>query len=703
MRVSLSGVYLLSTLILSASALSIVVPKCQVTLSSTNYFDASSLSCESCSGTARVQSNATSDVYGNAEGCACAAGYVASTPACDVSSLAGCSVDTCSACAGSTAASANGATCLSCSGTSTFDSSTKKCVCPSPSTASDGTVTYFALTEKNAVGASLGSFQCAACPTRSRVFLSPAGGFAADAGKCVVCDDPHATMSSSGTCVCDSGYTAAGNSALYANGQLGVQCLATAAVSAVTNTYAEATAAVVNYYNVVSYSPTSSSLTTSTSITVNSAVVQHYFLASAVKCKAWSAGSSTSIAACRTLANLCALAMSSPSSSSCQLVAALVKARGTSRSFTGWGPSLPLVAWGYTASIALSDSTMEAEYYYRNAPAKYFTSVEYFLAIYSLNGTFRGVEKLGSHLYLCAKNDLDSPPTWLSFGVGVTKYVTCDLRKMISQGYRLNADGSVSNVLIEPVFYELFMRDTAADAGSSTASSDAGAALAQSLGSIKPVPLPATLVPVPVRVINYRNLLGATPNINERFSNETDDVFTGLFTLFDAASSVAAAGTQPLVVRYASSVVLSVQTMASRPFAVHPPVLTITYSERLTTSIVAGTGNLGFDGATFSAEYYRSEYTNVVLAIRVVGSLGIIAAAVAASTNIISWIRLNARSPIETVITFKHMGLLLVYFIDSYAKIFYWLLIIFTGYFLIFFKLQVCSPLLTVPLELHAP
>ena len=59
----------------------------------------------------------------------------------------------------------------------------------------------------------------------------------------------------------------------------------------------------------------------------------------------------------------------------------------------------------------------------------------------------------------------DAPPAWLSFGVGSTQAGACDLRVMVSQGFRLKADGSVAATLAEPVFYALFAHDLAADEG----------------------------------------------------------------------------------------------------------------------------------------------------------------------------------------------------------------------------------------------
>ena len=64
------------------------------------------------------------------------------------------------------------------------------------------------LVELSASGEPLPAKTCLPCPARTRVFPS------SDRYTCLSCPDPRMTMSSGGSCVCDSGYTATGRPTL---------------------------------------------------------------------------------------------------------------------------------------------------------------------------------------------------------------------------------------------------------------------------------------------------------------------------------------------------------------------------------------------------------------------------------------------------------------------------------------------------------
>jgi hypothetical protein len=95
------------------------------------------------------------------------------------------------------------------------------------------------------------------------------------------------------------------------------------------------------------------------------------------------------------------------------------------------------------------------------------------------------------------------------------------------------------------------------------------------------------LYPVPVRVTNLKTATGDQPNEPYVMSGRLcspDDVLTRRFFLFDTVSAVAEGGDVPVVIRYASELILTTMLTVTAPSAIFAPVLTITYSEASTAA-----------------------------------------------------------------------------------------------------------------------
>jgi hypothetical protein len=453
-----------------------------------------------------------------------------------------------------------------------------------------------------------------------------------------------------------------------------------ASATAVTSSYSVADATTVSYYSVQSSASGSSSTTSLTS-----AVFSHYYLAAAVACKGWTAGNAAASVGCQVLANLCALQLSSPAAKVCMLVADLVAARTAVNGWSGWTASLPLLKWGTSASSVVADTGLSSTYYFSSPPSGSYSALSFYVASYALNGTFLGVSVLNNQLSYCSAGAGASPPSWLSYGTSKTVVSTCDMRVMITAGMRVGAASTLSYSLVEPTFYSLFVNDHTV---SGTSYSDTAAALAASLGSVTPQPLPLSLFPIPVRITNYRDATGSTPNANSNYAAESDDVFTGLFTLFDAVSSITTAGSTPTIVRYASTVMLTILTQSSDSRKILPPVLTITYKERLVSNVLSDP-SMGTDSMTLKVEYGRSTYFSFGQAIIGLGVTLAVVVLLVSFASVSGYLRLNARTPYESVITFRHLALLVYFIITAFAASFYWLFVVLCLYWLVFFKLQV--------------
>lgn len=142
----------------------------------------------------------------------------------------------------------------------------------------------------------------------------------------------------------------------------------------------------------------------------------------------------------------------------------------------------------------------------------------YYLAKYYLNGTYIGVERLGSQLQLCP-TDPNTNNLYLNFGTTYTASCYLSLSTLVSS-YN------------ETIFYEMYIYDQ----------SDT---------------INTKLYPVPVKLLNYRsgtttsNLVGGVENMDPATIK-----LTRRFFLVDSASSKSTISGNPAVLVYAKSIIL---------------------------------------------------------------------------------------------------------------------------------------------------
>ena len=549
-----------------------------------SYFDTASLQCVSClSSTSplRQVDNSSSDMYGSPRGCTCAVGSSVVPRVCDMASNALCAQDTCSVCPTNQTSTRDGKACMPCGSPAVYLGPGRDCACPAQQ----------ALVERSSQGVQYAAKGCTPCAPRTRLFLVPTGIFPGDAYSCASCSDPHSYVTAAGACACDSGYTPSGLGgalgARSAAGATSVECVPAAAATLVNTNYPKATLQTFNNLGVSTVS----------------LVFYALFTTAAVGCKGYTPGDAAAARHCHALANLCTLALHDPRQDACKLLGTLGGAFGASGKAhalpLGWQAGFPLLTWapGTTKALALDADSLPAGMTYAWGAARggnTFSALRFFLAQWALNGTFLGLRRLRNQLAYCTPLGDGAPyPPWLTFGYSWSERTVCDLGALLAAGAVSYGAGSPSLALREPVFYDLYVQDMAADSGGrGQAGLDAsvgggGSSLlasvlsqAMATGVFDYTRLPITLVPVAVRVTNYIGAAGTQPNVNQWFSDEADDVYTGRFTLFDAASGASATDGLPApYVRYASSVLLTILGQPSPGGAVSmqifPPVLTM--------------------------------------------------------------------------------------------------------------------------------
>ena len=217
-----------------------------------------------------------------------------------------------------------------------------------------------------------------------------------------------------------------------------------------------------------------------------------------------------------------------------------------------------------------------------NSGAGTADTLQFILAVFNMNGTFEGYESLDSQLLMCDPtlqgnwNGLVNK-NWVKFGVGQSLSYSCSIEKFF-QSPTLK-------------FYELFL----VDIGNGNA-----------------------LTPVPVLVLNYRDSNGATVNQNAANSDIENDKLSNRFFLVDSMSGIKTGDSSPTVIRYASSITISVsmailvsrilffclivcklqiKSQESSSNLIYPPLLTIKYTD---TMVRLNTGNCAkSQGMTF--------------------------------------------------------------------------------------------------------
>lgn len=430
------------------------------------------------------------------------------------------------------------------------------CYCGNENT--DGTFGLRVLVETTG-GGEYRNKSCHACVDRTAVVTS-AGTYAGvtfevDYYSCQRCPDPHMDMAADQCATCD---TAAG----YASTPYGLVALGPQfCVYENHATFISAT-----YDTTEAYSLTYGKLQESDDARANSVLtidesytLKHFFINASANCYFYKGPEN--IANCQTLANLCVLVMYDTTHPACEAFNDIEGLRGAGNlQQNGWGEALPWLYYEETASLVRYDDSINMVLgFSKSASGVDASRLTFFLSIYAINGTWMGMQELTTQLFYCGTErpnthrggGSSSSTAWLNYGNNFRKNFQCDLSTLINE---------------EPLFYELFVLDEG--------NSDDGA---------------SSLYPCPVLLKDYQDNNGGSLNRNKEKDSEDDDVFVRRFMLYDTLSSVSSgyegnlngAGIYPRVVRYAKELRIMVKALPNDGSHIYPPVLEITYQERL--------------------------------------------------------------------------------------------------------------------------
>lgn len=275
---------------------------------------------------------------------------------------------------------------------------------------------------------------------------------------------------------------------------------------------------------------------------VQSIVLQHYYVKAVTGCTYF--GGSLNLQDCQTLANLCVLQLYDDTATACVDFLAIYNARSSKGVYdvAAWSNALPWIYYnsaGVSASTVCSDTTFSKHL----SLGKF---LNYFVASYTLNGTYLGLAPLDTFFSYCSlqaplssQGGGDSSNTyWQFFANSQILDYQCDLSLLLEEEQR---------------FHELFIFSNRRD----------------------------LYHPVPVRIVDVLSNGARTNNlVPRRVLCDEKDVLVRRFFLYDIVSGVSTASpSSPSVIRYASNISLTFQIRPDQSNAPLAPVLTIQYAE----------------------------------------------------------------------------------------------------------------------------
>eukprot|EP00936_MAST-01D_sp_MAST-1D-sp1_P000559 g559.t1 len=397
--------------------------------------------------------------------------------------------------------------------------------------------------------------------------------------------------------------------------------------------------------------------------TVNSAWISHMQPSAIANC--WAFDSTADLASCQAVANMCVLQHFDEDRAACKAFEALKQdnSRSSVHQEDNWKESLPwlLTSAGDKPNEAGIGLNMKMAF---AAQPGAVSRLQFKLAQYSFNGTYLGMVDLTDQLSYCkaAPGDelLTGPSgktTFLNFGFGYTETYTCDLSRLSN----LTAPAE------QTILYDAYIVDTVQDK--------------------------SVLTPVYVRNANYRNQAGRLVNQNKKKEDELDDQFSRRFFLFDGITGIKSGTDTPQYLRYASSISLRIETLATSPNNIHAPILNIEYKERSVAEFGEGGSTAAADiAARHTSLEFRVEYTADTSKFwdttTALFGICIVFVLLLSLLRINNWQRRNTRNVAEGVVNMMWLTRAAVYLASTFAQVFFWLTFVLSCYWYTLFKVQ---------------
>jgi meckelin len=182
------------------------------------------------------------------------------------------------------------------------------------------------------------------------------------------------------------------------------------------------------------------------SAVMNSELMDYYYFTAAVGCNAYDLQQQ-----CQVLANLCVMHMYNERHPTCALFQTIMAAKDgvadASYSDEGWKMELPWLYYEREPDDIINDPKLQMTVSFNSDPeAGAVNMLEYWVAKYTVDGTFLGFEELNDQLFLC-------PTTSATFGKNFRQFGT---------NFQNSCLYDLSNLLTEEdtIFYELFLKDS---------------------------------------------------------------------------------------------------------------------------------------------------------------------------------------------------------------------------------------------------
>ncbi|KAJ3164138.1 Meckelin [Geranomyces variabilis] len=323
------------------------------------------------------------------------------------------------------------------------------------------------------------------------------------------------------------------------------RCVASAATaivsSRVPNPY------VINFRDVVTASGTT------TSISVRSDAFLSLYMGSTTGCEfGWNT------TACEALSNLCTLQHYDTTASACVYYLRIIQQRAQLASDTSQTlQALPSLYYSLTGTDPATAASQVVDLNAAVTPESGVSTLPLVLAAYSLNGTFLGLQEVAAQLQNCASSPIDQLTSWLSIAHDYDTSCAVNLSPLLDNSPPI-------------VFYDIYIKDA----------SD-------------------TLVPIPVRVINYRSG-GKQPNADvDPWDFSTSALFRRFF-IVDAVSGIESGSLR--VVRIASDMRFWIRKAFDG--RIYVPILDIAYTERDASSVsVSDASSVSSPTVRFRAQY----------------------------------------------------------------------------------------------------
>jgi len=138
------------------------------------------------------------------------------------------------------------------------------------------------------------------------------------------------------------------------------------------------------------------------------------------------------------------------------------------------------------------------------------------------------------------------------------------------------------------------------------------------------------------------------------------------------------------VIRYASSIKLKIQLDDTQNEKIYPPYLEITYSDRKTDDILSdqATENIQFMSENFmnTTSFWSGAMTGFIVLLVAVILISLFKAYIVSKKG-----KLNVDRGAENV---DFIASVITIFIDLFSTVFFWLMVGFTGWWFVFYKLQ---------------